>query len=78
MNCSSLFGRETHQTNHLHASLLEFASELSECSQLGGAHGREVRRVREQNRPFAIEPLVEVDVACGRFGLEVGSLGADA
>lgn len=73
MNCSSLFGRETHQTNHLHASLLEFASELSECSQLGGAHGREVRRVREQNRPFAIEPLVEVDVACGRLGLEVGS-----
>jgi hypothetical protein len=64
----------THKADHLNVSLLEFAAELSESTQLSGAHGREVRRVREQNRPFSIEPLVEVDVSCGGFGLEVRSL----
>lgn len=31
----------------------------------------------EEDRPAVAEPLVEVDVALGRFGLEVGGGGAE-
>jgi hypothetical protein len=68
----------TYQSNHLNTPLLKLASELRESSQLSGANGREIRRVREENRPFSVEPLVEVDVACSGFGFEVRSFGANA
>lgn len=68
----------THQSNHLDAPLLKLPAQLRERAQLRRAHRREVRRVREQDRPLAVQPLVEVDVARRRLGLEVGRFGPDA
>jgi len=33
----------------------------SPCTELGGAHGREVLGMREQDRPFVPDPFVETD-----------------
>jgi hypothetical protein len=43
-------------------------------AELGRAHGREVLRVREQDRPAVADPLVEIDLALGRVRGEVRSL----
>lgn len=66
-------GRGTYKTNHLHVALLELILELGKGTQLRGANGREVSRVREQNGPAVADELVEVNVAVGRLRIEVGS-----
>lgn len=68
----------TYQPNHLNPPPLKLIFQLRKRAQLGRAHGREIRRVREQNCPLAIQPFVEIDVALGGLCLEVGRLGADA
>lgn len=63
----------TYQADHLDAALLEFILHLGKCAQLGGADGREVGGVREQNGPTITNELMEVDLAFGGQSLEVGS-----
>ena len=50
---------------------------LRHGAELGGAHRGEVLRVREQDRPLVADPLVEVDLAFGGLGLEIGCGVAD-
>ena len=63
---------QTHQTEHLDPALVELGLQLRERAELGRAHGREVRGVREEDRPAVPEPLVEVNVPLVRLRLEVG------
>ena len=65
--------KATHKTNHLDASLFKLILQLGEGTQLGGADGREVSGVGEENGPAVADELVEVDLAMGGKGLEVGS-----
>jgi len=60
------------QTNHLHVSLLKLILQLGECSELGGTDRGEVGGMRKEDRPFAIEPLVEINVAVSSLCDEVG------
>lgn len=64
------------QTNQLDAALGELGLQLGKGAQLGGAHGREVLRVGEEDDPAVADKLVEVNGALGGFGLEVGGFGA--
>src|SRR5690349_9428358 len=41
----------TYKAQHLHATGVEFVLQLCEGAELGGADGREVGGVREQDRP---------------------------
>lgn len=66
------------QADELCAALGELGLELSEGAELGGAHGRVVLGVREEDHPLVADELVEVDVAGGGLGLEVGGDGAQA
>ena len=47
-------------------------TELGHRAQLGGAHGREVLGMREEDAPRIAQPLVEADRAFGRLCGEVG------
>ena len=51
---------------------------LGHVAQLCRAHRREVLGVRKQDRPAIADPLVEIDLAQGGFGLEVGGGVVDA
>lgn len=62
----------TYQTNHLDVALLEFILQLGESTQFGGADGGKVGRVGEKDGPAVSDKLVEVDVAVGGLGREVG------
>jgi hypothetical protein len=64
-----------HQPDHLDATLLEFGPHFGDPAELGGADGRKVRRVREENGPAVAYELVEVDVAHCRFSLEIRRCG---
>lgn len=64
------------ETNGLDASLLELGAELGHGTELGGADGSVILRVREENDPVVANELVEVDGALGGLGLEVGGNGA--
>ena len=66
------------QADELCAALGELGLELGEGAQLGGAHGRVVLGVGEEDHPLVADELVEVDVAGGGLGLEVGGDGAQA
>jgi hypothetical protein len=61
-----------YQTDHLHSTCIEFRFKLREGTKLCGANRSEVCRVGEQDCPFAVKELVEVKVANGSLGLEVG------
>lgn len=61
----------SYQPNHLDIPLLKLVLQLREGAQFGRAYRREVRWVGEEDAPFATKPLVEVDLASCRFGLEV-------
>lgn len=64
--------------DRLDTTLLELRRELGDFSELRRADGREVGRVREEDRPAVSEPFVEVDLALRRLRLEVRSLGAES
>ena len=66
------------QADDLDAAPVELRLDLGEVAELGGADRREVLGMREQDRPFVADPLVEPDAALGGFGLEVGGQAANA
>lgn len=59
------------QPDHLDPALLEFVLQTRERPQFRRAHGREIRRVAEQDRPRVVDVLVEIHVPLRRFRLEV-------
>ena len=61
----------THQSYQFHTSSIELRLQFRKGAQFRRAHGREIRRVREQDRPFVADPFVEVDIALRGLGLEV-------
>lgn len=62
-------GRETDQ---LDTALGELRLELGESTELSGADGGVILRVREEDDPVVADELVEVNVSLGGLGLEVG------
>mmetsp|Transcript_4561 Transcript_4561/g.11537 ORF Transcript_4561/g.11537 Transcript_4561/m.11537 type:complete len:277 (-) Transcript_4561:32-862(-) len=56
---------------HLDAAPVELALQLGHGAQLGGADGREVRRVAEENRPAPLDELVPLDWPGRAVGSEV-------
>jgi hypothetical protein len=67
-------GRETDQ---LDTTLGEFRLELCECAELGGADGRVVFRVGEEDDPVVANEFVEVDWALSGLSLEVWRGGSE-
>src|SRR5215468_7985270 len=55
----------------LGVALVELGFELGHVTQLGRAYGREILRVREQDRPLVPDKLVEPDRTFGGFRREV-------
>ena len=55
------------QRDDLDVALGEFVLQLGRSAQLGRAHRREVRGMREQDAPTVAEPLVETDGAFAGF-----------
>lgn len=68
-------GREADQ---LDAPLGEFGFQFRERAQLGGADGRVVLGVREEDDPLVSDELVEINGAVGRVGLKIRGGGAQA
>lgn len=69
--------RVCRETNQLDTTLGELWLELSEGAQLGGADGRVVFWVGEENDPVVADELVKVNWTRGGFGLEVWGDGAE-
>src|SRR5262249_49764176 len=59
------------EADDLDVAPVELGLDLRHVAELGGTDGREVLRMREQNRPGIADPVVEVDPAFGCVGLEV-------
>src|SRR5882724_11197051 len=59
---------ESHQ---LDAALVEFRLKLGQGAKLGGRHRSEILRVREQQCPAVADPVMEFELAVGRFSLEI-------
>lgn len=66
------------KANELDAALGELGLELREGAQLGGADGRVVLGVGEENDPVVADELVEVNGTLGGLRLEVGRGRAEA
>ena len=65
------------QPDDLDAALVEFRLQPRHGAELGGADGREILGVREQHHPVAADPVVETNLAFGRFRFEIGGGVAD-
>lgn len=65
--------RLTYKTQHLYATGIKLILQLCECSELRRADRCEVGRVREQDSPFAVKKIVELDLSMGCLRLEVRS-----
>lgn len=61
------------EADELRATLGELRLKLRERAELGGADGRVVLGMGEEDDPFVADEFVEIDVALSRLGLEVGS-----
>ncbi len=59
------------EPDDLRVAPVEFRLEAGHVSQFGSADGREILRVREQDRPFIPDPVVKPDRPFGGFGGEV-------
>ena len=70
--------RVDRQADELAVALGELRLHAGHVAQLGGAHWREVLRVREQTDPAVADPVVEADRAGRGLGLEVGGGVVDA
>src|SRR5262245_58867506 len=68
-----LLDRIDRQPDDLDTALVELRLDLGHVAELGGAHRREVLRMREQHGPGAADPVVEADLAFRGLSLEVGS-----
>jgi hypothetical protein len=66
------------QTDQLGVALGELGLQLGEGAQLGGADGRVVLRVGEEDNPVVANELMEVNGALGGVGLKVGGSGTQA
>lgn len=66
------FGRVHGQGNRLDVALVEFVLEFCGEAQLGGAYRGEVGRMREQYRPFTVQPFVKPDRSFAGVLFEVG------
>lgn len=66
------------QANELDAASSELRLELSESTELGGANGGEVIRVREQDGPAVANEFVESNRTVGGLSSEVGGSRAKA
>lgn len=62
----------THQANHLHAALLKLILHLRKGAQFGRTDGGEVGWVGKEDGPAVPNELVEINLALGGQGLEVG------
>jgi hypothetical protein len=56
----------------LYTARIEFILQLRESAELGRTDWCEVGRVREEDGPFVVEKLVEVNVSVGGLCLKVG------
>jgi hypothetical protein len=65
------------QPDDLHVALLELGLDARHVAEFGGADGREVLRVREEDAPRITEPLVKPDGPVGRHRLEIWRVAAD-
>ena len=65
------------EPDDLHVPAVELGLDAGHVAELGGAYGREVARMREQDRPRVADPVVEADPALGGVRLEVGRGVAD-
>ncbi len=66
------------EADHLGVALVELGLEAGHRAQLGGAHRGEVLGVREEHRPAVALPVVEVQLALGGGGGEVGGIVAQS
>jgi hypothetical protein len=53
------------------AALVEFGLKLCQGTEFSGADRGKILRVREQQRPAIADPVMELDLAVGSFGLEI-------
>ena len=67
-----LVERVDREADDLDVALLELGLDARHVAELRRADRREVLRVREQHRPRVADPVVELDRALGRVGLEIG------
>ena len=72
------FDRVGGQADQFDAALGEFGLEAREGAEFGGAYGRVVFGVGEEDDPVVADEVVEVDGAGGGVGLEVGRDRAEA
>ena len=61
------------ETDDLDVAPVELGLNLRHVPELGRAHGREILRMREQDRPRIADPVVEMDLSFRGLGLEVRS-----
>ncbi|MCY1451313.1 hypothetical protein D9M68_845690 [compost metagenome] len=66
------------QGDGLHATGGELVLQLGGEAEFGGAHRREVGRVREEHAPAAAQPFMEADAAFAGVLFEVGGDVAEA
>jgi hypothetical protein len=59
------------EPDQLDAALVEFRLQLCQHAEFGGADRGKILRVREQQRPAVADPVMELDLAIGGFGLEI-------
>jgi hypothetical protein len=63
--------RVDREPDDLDAALVELRLDFRHIAELGGANGREILRMGEQDRPGVSDPIVEVDFAFRGLGFEI-------
>lgn len=63
---------ETHQPNHLHSTLVKLILHPRKGAQFGRTDGGEVGRVGKEDGPAVSDELVEINLAFGGQGFEIG------
>ena len=66
------------EPDDLGVALVELGLEPGHVAELGRAHGREVLRMGEEDRPLVADPLVETDLSFRGLSGEVGGFVSDA
>src|SRR5262249_23283004 len=68
-----VFDRIDAQSDDLRIAFVELRLHLRHVAQLGRAHGREVFRVREEDRPRVADPLMKANAPLRSLGFEIRS-----
>ena len=66
------------QANDLAIALIKLRLQPRHVAELGGAHGREVLGMGEQNGPTVADPFMKINLAFCGVRREIGCLIADA